>query len=246
MTQDSRQEFQVRFGPATKPGIPSDQERGTIRANRYAARVAGVLFITATASTMGAQTILASLLDGAPEADAIQRHLFALVVLLELANALASAGIAIAFYPVLRRLAETAATGYLGLRIIEGAVGVVAAAALAMILFMGPSGPAVALELHEAAFLMVLIVFSIGTLLLYPVLFAFRLVPQVLSLWGLIGGLMLLVSCGLILFGRIEVGGRVDLILSLPIWINEMVLALWLLIRGLDPAAINQKKTHVH
>ncbi|GGH41412.1 hypothetical protein SAMN05444007_11915 [Cribrihabitans marinus] len=45
---------------------------------------------------------------------------------------------------------------------------------------------------------------------------------------------MLLISYLLILFGQIEMGGRVDLALSLLIWLNEMALALWLLLRGLD------------
>lgn len=38
----------------------------------------------------------------------------------------------------------------------------------------------------------------------------------------------------LILFGRIEAGGTVDLVLSLPIGINEMVLAACLFFRGVD------------
>lgn len=43
---------------------------------------------------------------------------------------------------------------------------------------------------------------------------------------------MLLAANLAILFDRIEIGGTTDLILSLPIWINEMALAVWLLIRG--------------
>ncbi len=202
--------------------------------SQRAARVACVLFIIATTSTMAAQAILSPILENLETAGASQTKLVAWAVLLEIANALASAGIAIALYPVLRRCAELAATGYLGLRVIEGAVGVVAAAVLAIIISNSADEMAFTLALHDTAFLMVLLVFSCGTLLLYPILFAFRLVPPVLSLWGLIGGLMLLVSCILILFGWIEFGGTTDLILSLPIWINEMALALWLLIRGLD------------
>jgi hypothetical protein len=56
-------------------------------------------------------------------------------------------------------------------------------------------------------------------------LFKYRLVPRLLSLWGMIGGLSLFISCLLILFGRIEISGTTDFVLSLPIWINEMVLA---------------------
>lgn len=202
--------------------------------SQHAARIAGVLFIVATLSTMAAQMMLTPLLENPTTTGAPQTQLVAWVVLLELANALASAGIAIAFYPVLRRCAEIAAIGYLGLRLIEGAMGGVAAAALAVIVSSGTNDTAFAIGLHDTAFLLVLLVFSCGTLLLYPMLYVFRLVPRVLSIWGLIGGLMLLVSCVLILLGGITAGGTTDLILSLPIWINEMALALWLLIRGID------------
>ena len=52
---------------------------------------------------------------------------------------------------------------------------------------------------------------------------------------------MLMVSCLLILFGRIEFGGGTDLALSLPIWINEMALAIWLFVRGLDLGKIERR-----
>ena len=209
---------------------------------RMASRLAGVLFIVATAATMASQIIMAPLLDGSRSEIASQGNLVALATLLEVANALASAGIAIALYPVLRRFAETTAVGYVGLRVIEGALGATAAAFLAM--SSTADNTELVLGLHDTVFLLVLIVFSVGTLLLYPVLFAQRLVPSVLSLWGLVGGLLLLLSCTLILFDQIEIGGTTDMFLSLPIWINEMALALWLLTRGLDVSGIAQETGH--
>lgn len=203
---------------------------------RRAARIAAVLFIVATASTMAGQMIL----DGLPDSAnglAARQVLVALAVILEVANGLASAGIALAFYPVLRRVSELAATGYLGLRIVEGTLGVAAAAGLVMIVGPELGNSSFAMAYHDATFLLVLIVFSCGTFCFYPLLFKYRLVPRLLSLWGIIGGLTLLISCLLILFGRIEIGGTTDLVLSLPIWINEMVLAVWLLVRGLDQSA---------
>ncbi len=76
--------------------------------------------------------------------------------------------------------------------------------------------------------------FSIGTFFLYPMLFRFRIVPKTLAVWGLIGGAMLLVSCASILFGWIEMGETMDLLLSRPIWINEMALATWLIFKGFN------------
>ncbi|MDJ0640488.1 MAG: DUF4386 domain-containing protein [Paracoccaceae bacterium] len=197
------------------------------------ARIASVLFVAATASTMGAQMILEQLPDAATGV-APQQNLIALAVVLEIVNGLASAGIALALYPVLRHVSELMATGYLGLRIIEGALGVAAAASLMLIAVREPDTSAWAVAHHDATFLLVLIVFCVGTFCFYPLLYKYRLVPRLLSLWGIIGGLMLLISCLLILFGRIEIGGITDLVLSLPIWINEMVLAVWLFTRGFD------------
>lgn len=197
-----------------------------------AARIAAVLFITATATTMAGQTIIETLSLGATDLTDEQRNFVSLAILFEIANGLASAGIALALYPILRRASELAATGYLGLRIVEGTLGVVAAAILLAVMKTQGGDIKQSIGLHDATFLTVLIVFSCGTLLFYPMLYRYRLVPRILSVWGLVGGLMLLMSCMLILFGRIKMGGGVDLVLSLPIWVNEMALAVWLLIRG--------------
>ena len=216
----------------------SAKARATIPPEALAGRVAviaALLFITATAATMASQILLDAVPEEATALPSEQRNLVTLAVVFEITNGLASAGIALVLYPVLRHFSELAATGYLGLRLVEGALGVAAAAGL-MVLFVPDTGWALAY--HDAVFLLVLIVFSCGTVLFYPLLFRYRLVPRLLSVWGGVGGLMLLASCLLILFGRIEMGGTTDLVLSLPIWINEMVLAVWFLVRGFDFSAV--------
>ena len=96
------------------------------------ARIAAVLFVAATASTMASQIIVERL--PTPMIDlAAQQDLLNLAVALEIMNGLASAGIALALYPVLRHLSGVMATGYLELRIVEGALGVAAAASLMLI-----------------------------------------------------------------------------------------------------------------
>lgn len=199
--------------------------------------VAGVLFITATGATMVSQVIVEPILESAHVTAGLagREAVFTLGVLLEIVNALASAGIAIALFPILWQCVPGLAVAYAGLRTVEASTGIAAATGLLMLFSVetAPIGPV----WHEWAFLMVLLVFSAGTFVLYPTLFVFRLVPRVLSVWGLIGGLMLLLSILLILFGRIEIGSTTDLVLSLPIWINEMALALWLIFRGVDMSA---------
>ncbi|MCP4074360.1 MAG: DUF4386 domain-containing protein [Hyphomicrobiales bacterium] len=201
---------------------------------RIETMVAGVLFITATAATMASQMIIAPMVATPNVQEFVIEHrtLFVLGVLLEIVNALASAGIAVAFFPILWNCARVLAPAYLTLRAIEASIGV--AATIGLVLLLTSDSGAFAIEFHDLAFGLLLMVFSVSTLILYPALFRFRLVPAVLSIWGLVGGLMLLVSGLLILLGQIDFGSTTDTILSLPIWINEMALALWLIFRGVD------------
>ena len=200
--------------------------------------VAGVLFITATGATMVSQVIVAPILEGVHVTASLagREAAFTFGVLLEIANALASAGIAIAFFPILWACVRGLAVAYAGLRTIEASTGI--AAAVGLLMLFSAETAATGLVWHDRAFLVVLLVFSTSTFVLYPTLYVFRLVPRVLSVWGLIGGLMLMVSVVLILFGTIEIGAGTDTLLSLPIWINEMALALWLIFRGVDMSAV--------
>jgi hypothetical protein len=78
--------------------------------------------------------------------------------------------------------------------------------------------------------------FSISALILYPMLLHARLVPAWLSLWGLIGGLLLLGRTVAEMYGA-EFSGLVQGLLAAPIGINEMVLAVWLIVKGFAIAA---------
>lgn len=220
------------------------QDRDNVETNYIAsARIAGFLFITATAATMLSQILIEPFLQ-APEVVsrvAEDRDLFVVSALLEVVNALASAGIAFALFPILRRCVEGLAVAYVGLRVIEAALGIVATIGLLMLHAPGAVEDTIAIAGRDLAFLLLLLVFTIGTMVLYPLLFTFRLVPHWLSIWGLVGGAMLFVSVLMILFGRIEIGSTLDMILSLPIWINEMVLALWLIFQGVDLTEVHRK-----
>jgi len=203
----------------------------------------GCLFIIATAATMLSHILIEPFLL-APDIlsqVAENRNLFLVTVLLEIINSLASAGIAIALFPILRCCLEGLAVAYLGLRVIEAGLGFVAAIGLLLLLSPVVTNSDIAFAGHDWAFLLLLLVFSLSTLVLYPLLFIFRLVPAWLSIWGFIGGVLLLASVMLVLFGQIKIGSTTDTLLSLPIWINEMALALWLIIRGVDLSAVQSK-----
>ena len=75
-------------------------------------------------------------------------------------------------------------------------------------------------------------VFSVSALVLNWLLYRSRVVPTWISIWGFVGGLLLLASAIIEMFGQ-ALGGW-QAIFTAPIGINEMVLAVWLIIKGFD------------
>ena len=57
-----------------------------------------------------------------------------------------------------------------------------------------------------------------------------RLTPLWLSIWGIVAVILMLVACALSLFSDTPITGQIFLVL--PIGLQEMVLAVWLLTRG--------------
>lgn len=222
--------------------------------NRKTARIVGILFITATITTSISQVLLSPILETPDFLMHImaKSNQFVVGVLLELVNALASAGIAITIFPVLKKYSEGLATGYVSFRAIEAAIGVIAATQLLSLLTLsqtytiagntitsdGKNLSAYLLEAHDWTFLMLLIVFSLGALMLYSALYNSQLVPRIISIWGLVAAIMLLAANLLILFGYTDINSTIDNFLSLPIALNEMVLAVWLIAKGFNLSAL--------
>ena len=74
--------------------------------------------------------------------------------------------------------------------------------------------------------------FGLGALMFYYLLYQSKLIPRWLSGWGLIGAILVLAVGLLAMFG-------LDLaILWAPLALQEMVLAVWLIVRGFNPSAI--------
>jgi hypothetical protein len=69
----------------------------------------------------------------------------------------------------------------------------------------------------------------------YYIFFQSKLIPRWLSGWGLIGIVLLLSMALLIMFGEEPSG--MTLLLALPIFLQEMVLAIWLIVKGFNTSA---------
>jgi hypothetical protein len=223
--------------------------------NRKIAVVAGVLFIVATVGNLASAVLLRPILsapDYLTEISANEGRILTGALFL-LIGALACPGIAIALYPVLRKRNEGLALGSVGFRLIEGVLYVVSFVCLLLLVTLsrdiataGASGSA---ALQVQASLLVagrdwlgpvaaVITFGIGASMYYWVLYRSRLVPRWLSAWGLVATTLLIVAGLLVLFDVAAPMSTTQVVLALPIAVQEMVLAVWLIAKGFDPTAI--------
>lgn len=75
-------------------------------------------------------------------------------------------------------------------------------------------------------------VFGTGALIFYFALYKYRLVPKWLSVFGIIAILLHIVSGFMVLYGLQVSFDTSSLIMNLPIALQEMVLAVWFIVKG--------------
>ena len=231
----------------------SVQGREPADVSRKNAVLAGVLFIVATAASLLSGPFLAPVIDSGYLAAATHHGQVATGVLLGFVAALAAPGIAVTLYPVLRRFGAGLALAAVGFRIIEGmfyAMGMVILLSLSMLSkeFVDSGAPA---DQHFPTFgdtmlaqykglvdVGLLLAFSLGGLMYYLVFYRSRLIPAWLSAWGIIGVVLLMVATVLIIFDVIDPSSAGQIVLAIPIAVQEMVLAVWLIVKGFNRAAL--------
>lgn len=226
-----------------------------MNANRVVAVVAGVLFIIATVADLISRAVLVQPILGTPvdlarvSANEDQVLFGALFLFI---GAAAAAGIAIALYPVLRKRNEGLALGSVGFRLIEGAlyIGIVVCLLVLVALSQesAKAGAAASAAYEIPASLLMaardslgevaVLAFGLGALMYYWVFYQSRLVPRWLSAWGLVAIASLMGSGVLVMLGRTEPMSTTQIVLALPIFLQEMVLAVWLIAKGFNPSAI--------
>ena len=218
-----------------------------MRSRDIHATTAGMLLIAATAASLVATALLGSLLDGPGFLTGVSQHQDRMLTagLFQLMAAFTSAAIAISFYPVLRTHAAGMALGSVGFRLIEGvfyalsAVGTLVLVALSDQLSASggigattqASGELVR-DLREAAAVAGVFAFYTGGTLYYLVFFRSRLIPRWLSIWGLAGTTFGAIGALLVLFRAIDTMSGPQVALNVPIGVQEIVLAVWLIWKG--------------
>lgn len=160
----------------------------------------------------------------------------------------AYAGFALALHPALRRVSPTLGLGFVAFRLVACGFHLLAVAMLALILDLGRgldtgAGP----ETYEAIaetvrrgrdlvnHVVVIIATGLSDLLLLVVLLRWRLIPRWLAWWGLLGAMLTILASLLLFASAVEVVSVSYLALNGPLALHTVVLAGWLIVRGLEP-----------
>jgi uncharacterized membrane protein len=229
--------------------------RKALREHRAAATTAGILYITGTLAGILSRAVAYFPVHNADDPLAYAtKHSGAVATgaLLVLVMGLSLAFVPVVLFPVLRRVNEVLATGYL---IIRGAVETTAYVIIAITwLVLVPlgetmsAGPGTASPAgvrlgtlvidSDGASAMLSLVFCLGGVLLYVLLHRSRLVPRWIPVWGLVAIPLYVAAALLAMYGVIG-GNSTELnLLELPLAVQEMVLAVWMIARGFRPNAI--------
>ena len=229
-----------------------------MESNRKTAIIAGVLFLTVLASTILSGSFSGSIDDPndpiAVSADELQVLTGVLFMVTLTASVVA---IPIVMFPVLKRHNERLALGYVGARIFEGFFDVVVYGIAPLLLltlsldFVEAGAPvdsyyqtsgALLLALRDWAGVVEQFPYGLGVLILNYALYQSELVPRWLSVWGLVGGALILAM------GLLRLFGYPVIFLAIPIILNELVLAIWLIVKGFNSSAIASEsvKTAMH
>ena len=159
---------------------------------------------------------------------------------LEMVLALACIGTAVALFPVVRRVDEATALGFVGSRTLEAAIIVMGVLAMLSVTVAGPAAQAL-VGMHDWAFLLGPGTLpAVNALLLAPLLLRAGLVPRIIPILGLIGAPLLLGAAVGILFGVIDQVSAAGFLSAVLIAAWEIALGFWLLLKGFNTEAVDR------
>jgi hypothetical protein len=170
---------------------------------------------------------------------------------LELILIIANIGTAVVLWPVLKRVNEILALGYVTARVVEcvfiavGLLSLLSVVALRQEAADADAGSLVAVgeslvALHDWTFVLGPgFVVGVGNgLMLGYLMYRSGLVPRRMAMLGLVGGPLIIASGAAVVLGVIEAGGVVQTIAAIPEFLWELSLGIWLIVKGFNPSAI--------
>jgi hypothetical protein len=220
-----------------------------MNAHKTAARLFGVLFLISFLA-YGTGTALIQSIVGAPDilsnVYASQTLIVVAALLMGVVHTVTNIGLPVVLRPVLKPRNETLYLGYLSAAIVATVSLLVGVIFLLLLLPLSDaimrSGSTVAGQAETMAILLReanyysynfgMAIWSLGGLVFCSMLYRYRLIPRLVSAWGVAGYAVFLAGCILAIFGR-----DFGLIHTAPGALFEVFLSLWLIVKGFNSRA---------
>lgn len=157
-------------------------------------------------------------------------------------------GFALLLYPLLSTTNQSLSIGFIGFRMMAGIFQLIGMILLPLfmllsqiylkashpdLLFFETTGTLLKSARDLTNHLGVMLPTGLGNLLLYYILYKGNHIPRWLSLWGTLGNLLLMLGSFLLLFQWIKVISIEYGLITIPLVLQEVVLAGWLTVKGL-------------
>lgn len=226
-----------------------------MNANKKSALIVGVLFILAAVTSIIGLILYDPILNGPDYLKQGSEHANQVILgaLMELILVVSAVGTSTTMFPFLRKYNETIALWHVCFRFLEAiiiTVGIIsvlslltlsrefAAAAAPDIASFQASGTSLK-AVHDWTFLLgPNFMLGINTMMYSYIFYKSKLVPRFIPILGITGSALVFLAAILEMFGvfpQISVWGA---ILSLPVAVNEMTLAVWLIVKGFNESAL--------
>jgi hypothetical protein len=219
--------------------------------HRKTAIIVGTLFIIGTVAGILSVVVTTPVLDGSDYLVKVSTDGNRLIIgaLLILTMGLVLALVPVVLFPIARKHNEPLALGYVVFRGALEPIATISAVIpwLALIVvgqeYVKAGAPdasyfqtlgAMLLGVRDALGSIVIIIFSLDALMLYALLYQSRLVPRWLSVWGFIAISLHLATAFLALFALADGMSPIALVMHFPIFLQEMVMAVWLIVKGFN------------
>ena len=212
------------------------------------ARMVGALFLTTMIAGMIDSYVAMPLLSTSLGNILAHRGTILLGVFLVIFMSLGIVGIALLFFPVLKRHNALIASTYLTFRAIECVLLLVGALVPLYILALSQSAQSadagsvaalqslapLAMKVRLSAFQIAMTILGLNSVVLCSLLFQTRLIPRWLALTGIIGYALLLLSAVLDLCGLISTTGLGGLLYIPGGLFETILLPFWLMVKGFN------------
>ena len=163
--------------------------------------------------------------------------------------AVACTGIGLSLYPIIKKYFAGLAMGVVASRVIESVLQIVAFIILLLLVtlssefvkagvptssFFQTAGSMLKAGIFWFNQVAAILAWSIGALMYYYVFYQTKLIPRWLSGWGIVGIILVVVVSMLLMFRVIAPMSQIQIVLSAPIALQELVLAVWLIVKGFN------------